>query len=265
MNIFIKHHKNIFILTLVWVNILLAAQIFQLHKYNKRINNATPGVVYDMSDRDDIVYTTPSAMPEETPYMQEELLYDWETIRYGKYFAQLYNKYNRRQVNLVFNKDNRIVYYDTSTRTTINQEGKDMLRIWSYGSGRTIDLRFYDLNKGRLSEWQYDSILDYAYGLVAYIDVAKHKPQKDKLKLIIQDIFDGSVFYAEFFRDFTYVDNPYDTAKEFCFIDENSLFIEYYIEEYEGDVFPRLDRETRSEIIYFRDPETGEPLSEGKS
>ena len=73
------------------------------------------------------------------------------------------------------------------------------------GTGITIH-KYYDANENIFSG-EFTNVLTNSDKLIAYIDVSKENPLENR-KVVVQNIFDKSLFYEEFKLDFSNVDTP---------------------------------------------------------
>jgi len=73
------------------------------------------------------------------------------------------------------------------------------------GTGITIH-KYYNANENIFSG-KFTNVLTNSDKLIAYIDVSKENPLENR-KVVVQNIFDKSLFYEEFKLDFSNVDTP---------------------------------------------------------
>ena len=78
------------------------------------------------------------------------------------------------------------------------------------GTGITIH-KYYNANENIFSG-EFTNVLTNSDKLIAYIDVSKENPLENR-KVVVQNIFDKSLFYEEFKLDFSNVDTPVIEAK----------------------------------------------------
>lgn len=67
------------------------------------------------------------------------------------------------------------------------------------GTGITIH-KYYNANENTFSE-EFTNVLTNSDKLIAYIEVSKENPLENR-KVVVQNIFDKSLFYEEFKLDF---------------------------------------------------------------
>lgn len=129
-----------------------------------------------------------------------------EIIDSGKYFC-IY-KTNITQV--------RYFIYDINGEVVLSEETERPIRInmlndnivdigIGMGTGVTIH-KYYGVKQNLFSQ-DFSYVLSNKNELVAYIDVSKETHIENR-KVIVQNIFDKSLFYKEFQLDFSNVDTP---------------------------------------------------------
>lgn len=129
-----------------------------------------------------------------------------EIIDSGTYY-RIY-KGNINQVCYdIYNSDGEIVLSEKTDRPLeINMINDDIIDIKiGMGTGITIH-KYYSVGENIFSQ-QFSYVLSNSDQLIAYIDVPKEKPLENR-KVIVQNIFDKSLFYKEFQLDFSNVDTP---------------------------------------------------------
>lgn len=112
----------------------------------------------------------------------------------------------------IYNLDGEIVLSEKTDRSLkINMINDDIIDIETgMGTGIIIH-KYYSVGENIFSqEFQY--VLSNSDKLIAYIDAPKEKPLENR-KVIVQNIFDKSLFYKEFRLDFSNVDTPAIEAK----------------------------------------------------
>ena len=129
-----------------------------------------------------------------------------QIIDSGKYY-RIY-KENDNQVRYeIYNPDGKIALSEKTDRPIeINMISDDTIDIGiDMGTGITIH-KYYDANENIFSG-EFTNVLTNSDKLIAYIDVSKENPLENR-KVVVQNIFDKSLFYEEFKLDFSNVDTP---------------------------------------------------------
>ena len=160
-----------------------------------------------------------------------------QIIDSGKYY-RIY-KENDNQVHYeIYNPEGKIALSKKTDRPIkINMIGDDIIDIGiGMGTGITIH-KYYNANENIFSQ-DFTNVLSDSDKLIAYIDVSKENPLKNR-KVIVQNIFDKSLFYKEFQLDFSNVDTPVIEA-EFS-KDGMSLQLTYLSGEDQTQISETLD------------------------
>ena len=89
------------------------------------------------------------------------------------------------------------------------------------GGGNVSLYRFFDISKGRSSPI-YENPALVEQGKIVYMTL-----DEDQIKLVVRDIFDETVFYQEYIRDFSPVAAPNSDLISARFINEQQLEIVY--------------------------------------
>ena len=112
----------------------------------------------------------------------------------------------------VYNSDGEIVLSEKTDRPlAINMINDDIIDIEiGMGTGITIH-KYYDVGANIFSQ-DFSYVFSGFDELITYIDVPKEKPLENR-KVIVQNIFDKSLFYKEFQLDFSKVDTPVVEAR----------------------------------------------------
>ena len=134
-----------------------------------------------------------------------------QIIDSGKYY-RIY-KENDNQVRYeIYNPEGKIALSKKTDRPIeINMISDDTIDIGiGMGTGITIH-KYYNANENTFSE-EFTNVLTNSDKLIAYIDVSKENPLENR-KVVVQNIFDKSLFYEEFKLDFSNVDTPVIEAK----------------------------------------------------
>lgn len=129
-----------------------------------------------------------------------------EIIDFGTYYC-IY-KGNINQVCYdIYNLEGEIVLSEKTDRPLeINMINDDIIDI-KIGMGTGIAIhKYYSVGENIFSQ-EFPYVLSNLDKLIAYIDVSKDKPFENR-KIIVQDIFNKSLFYKEFQLDFSNVDTP---------------------------------------------------------
>lgn len=160
-----------------------------------------------------------------------------QIIDSGKYY-RIY-KENDNQVRYeIYNPEGKIALSKKTDRPIeINMIGDNIIDIGiGMGTGITIH-KYYNVNENIFSQ-DFTNVLSDSDKLIAYIDVSKENPLKNR-KVIVQNIFDKSLFYKEFQLDFSNVDTPVIEA-EFS-KDGTSLQLTYLSGEGQIQISETLD------------------------
>lgn len=134
-----------------------------------------------------------------------------QIIDSGKYY-RIY-KENDNQVRYeIYNPEGKIALSEKTDRPIeINMISDDTIDIGiDMGTGITIH-KYYNANENIFSG-EFTNVLTNSDKLIAYIDVSKENPLENR-KVVVQNIFDKSLFYEEFKLDFSNVDTPVIEAK----------------------------------------------------
>lgn len=129
-----------------------------------------------------------------------------QIIDSGKYY-RIY-KENDNQVRYeIYNPEGKIALSEKTDRPIeINMISDDTIDIGiDMGTGITIH-KYYNANENIFSG-EFTNVLTNSDKLIAYIDVSKENPLENR-KVVVQNIFDKSLFYEEFKLDFSNVDTP---------------------------------------------------------
>lgn len=134
-----------------------------------------------------------------------------QIIDSGKYY-RIY-KENDNQVRYeIYNPEGKIALSEKTDRPIeINMISDDTIDIGiDMGTGITIH-KYYNANENIFSG-EFTNVLTNSDKLIAYIEVSKETPFENR-KVVVQNIFDKSLFYEEFKLDFSNVDTPVIEAK----------------------------------------------------
>lgn len=134
-----------------------------------------------------------------------------EIIDSGKYY-RIY-KLNTNQTGYdIYNADGAIVLSEKTDRPLeVNMINDDIINI-EIGMGTGIAIHtYYSVGENVFSQ-EFTYVLSNLDELIAYIDVSEENPLENR-KIIVQNIFDKSLFYKEFQLDFSNVDTPVIEAK----------------------------------------------------
>lgn len=134
-----------------------------------------------------------------------------QIIDSGKYY-RIY-KENDNQVRYeIYNPEGKIALSEKTDRPIeINMISDDTIDIGiDMGTGITIH-KYYNANENIFSG-EFTNVLTNSDKLIAYIEVSKENPLENR-KVVVQNIFDKSLFYEEFKLDFSNVDTPVIEAK----------------------------------------------------
>lgn len=128
-----------------------------------------------------------------------------QIIDSGKYY-RIY-KENDNQVRYeIYNPEGKIALSEKTDRPIeINTIGGNIIDI-GIGMGTGITIHKYYISE------EFTNVLTNSDKLIAYIDVSKENPLENR-KVVVQNIFDKSLFYEEFKLDFSNVDTPVIEAK----------------------------------------------------
>lgn len=112
----------------------------------------------------------------------------------------------------IYNFEGEIVLSEKTDRPLkINMINDDIIDIAiGMGTGITIH-KYYSVGENIFSQ-EFTYVLSNLDNLIAYIDVPKEKPFENR-KVVVQNIFDKSLFYKEFQLDFSHVHTPVIEAK----------------------------------------------------
>lgn len=156
-------------------------------------------------------------------------------------FGTCYRIY-KRDINQIcydiYNIEGEVVLSEkTDQPLEINMINDDIIDIKiGMGTGITIH-RFYSMGEDIFSQ-EFSYVLSNSDKLIAYIDVPEEKPMETG-KVIVQNIFDKSLFYKEFQLDFSNIDTPVIEAK--FSKDGESLQLTYLSGEEQTPFFTILD------------------------
>lgn len=139
----------------------------------------------------------------ETKVLKSE---NYNVIDSGKYY-RIY-KGNVTQVYYdIYNSDGQVVLSETTDRPLrIEMLNDDIVDIRiGMGTGITIH-KYYDVAENIFSQ-DFTYVLSNSNELIAFIDVPNEKPFENR-KVVVQNVFDKSLFYKEFQLDFSKIDTP---------------------------------------------------------
>ena len=124
----------------------------------------------------------------------------------GKYY-RIYKENNNQVRYEIYNPEGKIALSEKTDRPIeINTIGGDIIDIGiGMGTGITIH-KYYNANENTFSE-EFTNVLTNSDKLIAYIEVSKENPLENR-KVVVQNIFDKSLFYKEFKLNFSNVDTP---------------------------------------------------------
>lgn len=134
-----------------------------------------------------------------------------EIIDSGKYY-RIYRGSINQVCYDIYNSEGEVVLSEKTDRPLeINMINDDIIDI-EIGMGTGIIIhKYYSIGDNIFSQ-EFPYVLSNLDKLIAYIDVPKEKPLENR-KVIVQNIFDKSLFYKEFQLDFSNVDTPVIEAK----------------------------------------------------
>lgn len=134
-----------------------------------------------------------------------------EIVDSGKHY-RIYKGNITQVMYNIYDANGKIVLSDTTDRPLrINMLSDDIVDIGiDMGTGITVH-KYYDVEKNVFSQ-DFSYVISISDRLVAYIDAAEERPLENR-KVIVQNIFDKSLFYKEFQLDFSNVDTPVVEAK----------------------------------------------------
>ena len=177
-----------------------------------------------------------SACSSDTDNISEESE-QLEVIDSGEYYRN-YNTYLTHIRYDIYDKNGNVVLSDETDRPLrINMLCDDIVDIRiGMGTGVAVH-KYYDAAKDIFSQ-EYCYVLTAKEDLVAYIDVSEKEPFENR-KVVVRNIFDKSLFYKEYYLDFSNVDTPVIDA-EFS-SDSASLRLTYLSGEAQTETFENLD------------------------
>lgn len=207
-------------------------------------------------------FCIPQTSPNEIVSTPDDEFYtpqypDWVISSEGANYVILQRFDMQDFIFLLINNDSEIVHYHSYYKDSIiEKENGIILLEYNYGTMGSGHL-YYDPETDRLSE-EFDggAVIAQDYGLIAYIDW-KYDSKTGLLtnKIVIRDLMDASAFHVEYYRPISDALKAGDAVKTAYFIDENSLYVTYYVGEHTM-IRPPEDLETCTEVIQFRDPQT---------
>lgn len=123
-----------------------------------------------------------------------------QIIDSGKYY-RIYKENNNQVRYEIYNPEGKIALSEKTDRPIeINTIGGDIIDIGiGMGTGITIH-KYYNANENTFSE-EFTNVLTNSDKLIAYIEVSKENPLENR-KVVVQNIFDKSLFYKEFKLNF---------------------------------------------------------------
>ena len=159
-----------------------------------------------------------------------------ELIDSGEYY-RIHNTYLTHVRYDIYDKNGEIVMSDETDRPLrINMLCDDIVDIRiGIGTGVAVH-KYYDAVKNIFSQ-EYCYVLTAKEDLVAFIDVPEKEPFKNR-KVVVRNIFYKSLFYMEYYLDFSNVDTPVIDA-EFS-NDSTSLRLKFLSGESQTETFEIL-------------------------
>ena len=129
-----------------------------------------------------------------------------EIIDFGKYY-RIYKGDVTQVCYDIYDSEGKIVLSEETDRPVeINILGDNIVDI-EIGMGTGIAThRYYHVKKNVFSQ-EFQNVLSNVDNLIAYIDIPKENPLKNR-KVIVQNIFDRGLFFKEFQLDFSKLDTP---------------------------------------------------------
>lgn len=129
-----------------------------------------------------------------------------EIVDSGTYY-RIYKENINQVCYDIYNVEGEIVLSEKTDRPLeINMINDGIIDI-EIGMGTGITMhKYYSVGENIFSQ-KFSYVLSNLDKLIAYIDVPKQKPLENR-KVIVQNIFDKSLFYKEFQLDFSNVDTP---------------------------------------------------------
>lgn len=129
-----------------------------------------------------------------------------EIVDSGTYYC-IYKENINQVCYDIYNLEGKIVLSEKTDRPLeINMINDDIIDI-EIGMGTGITMhKYYSVGENVFSQ-EFPYVLSNLDKLIAYIDVPKEKPVESR-KVVVQNIFDKSLFYKEFQLDFSNIDTP---------------------------------------------------------
>lgn len=201
------------------------------------------------SENIELESTTEKTLETVTPpqLTDEDYEYDDSDIRdikYGYYYSlnelidsgenyEIYSDADRTGYRYVI-KDNfgDVIdegYHDFSA-FDISYEGNYLVLMYGYG-GNQHNKRYYDVETGNVSRFFFKPVA-VSDELIAYFRLSN---EDEKRILVVQDIFDSSVYYKEIERDFA-IRVVLDECEAEFLNDGKSLKLKYWVHENKQDI-----------------------------
>lgn len=170
------------------------------------------------------------------------------TFRAGENKQVIHSGKNYKIFDVSKNEDNpEYVYeiYDNSGKCVkqvlhlriepeIKYVNRELLQIQEGGGTNVIETHYYHVKKNQFSDG-YEEPIAVSKDKVAYMMLVK-----DKIKLVVRDIFDKNKYYQEFALDFALSPFPGDVLDEAEFLSAKELKVSYFA----GD-----DYEERTKVL----------------
>ena len=157
---------------------------------------------------------------------------------------------DEKNYRIYSNKEQTMFYYEVfddygspidfgyhNWRGSFGIQEKNKILILEYGSGGPLwSCRYYDTSKGKVSRF-FPRPLQISDELVAYFDAIG---EDQEILLVVQNMFDSTAFYKEFYGDFSVQTMLGDNKAEF--LDNNSkLRVTYWSNDVESTKVFELD------------------------
>ncbi len=129
-----------------------------------------------------------------------------EIIDSGMYYRVYKESINQFRYD-IYNADGEIVLSEKTDRPfSVKMINDDVIDI-EIGMGTGIAIHKYHSVEKNIFSKEFSYVLSNSDKLIAYIDVAKEKPLEER-KIIVQNIFDKTLFFKEYELNFSKVDTP---------------------------------------------------------
>jgi len=170
-----------------------------------------------------------------SPYNDSKQL---EIIDSGTYY-RIYHEVLTQVRYEIYNREGEVVLSDKTSRPLrINMINDDIIEI-RIGAGSGVILRqYYSVSKNVFSQ-VFQNVFSNSDELIAYITIPKRKTMESRI-VVVQNIFDKSLFYKEFQLELSNVIGSPITKAEFS-KDGTSLQVTYLSGEDQTQVSTTLD------------------------